>query len=184
MKNLCDLSKTHRRCSIITDSDNIREKRLVFYKDDIDQINAVLKEFLSLSDSKCNMLIDKEGHMVTKAGSTDDFDMQAVSALVAGSYAATREMARLLGEEEFSVLFHQGRKDNIQLTLVGDRTILATVFDERTTIGMVRLYAKEAADKLQKIFAGIAKRKDDGSAGLGKDFSASAKNHLDNFFAE
>ncbi len=122
--------------------------------------------------------------MVTKAGSTDDFDMQAVSALVAGSYAATREMARLLGEDEFSVLFHQGRRDNIQLTLVGDRTILATVFDERTTIGMVRLYAKEAADKLQKIFVGICKRNDDGSAGLGKDFSTNAKNHLDSFFSE
>lgn len=122
--------------------------------------------------------------MVTKAGSTDDFDMQAVSALVAGSYAATREMARLLGEEEFSVLFHQGRRDNIQLTLVGDRTILATVFDERTTIGMVRLYAKEAADKLQKIFVGISKRNDDGSAGLAKDFSETAKNHLDTFFSE
>ena len=144
----------------------------------------MLKEFLSLSDSKCNMLIDKEGHMVTKAGSTDDFDMQAVSALVAGSYAATREMARLLGEEEFSVLFHQGRRDNIQLTLVGDRTILATVFDERTTIGMVRLYAKEAAEKLQKIFSGIAKRDDDGSSALGKEFSESAKSQLDTFFAE
>ncbi len=122
--------------------------------------------------------------MVTKAGHTDDFDMQAVSALVAGSYAATREMARLLGEEEFSVLFHQGRKDNIQLTLVGDRTILATVFDERTTIGMVRLYAKEASEKLQKIFNQLAKRNDDGSSALGKDFSESAKTQLDSFFAE
>lgn len=143
-----------------------------------------MKEFLSLSDSKCNMLIDKEGHMVTKAGSTDDFDMQAVSALVAGSYAATREMARLLGEEEFSVLFHQGRRDNIQLTLVGNRTILATVFDERTTIGMVRLYAKEAAENLQKIFSEIAKRNDDGSQALGNEYSESAKNHLEDFFAE
>jgi predicted regulator of Ras-like GTPase activity (Roadblock/LC7/MglB family) len=122
--------------------------------------------------------------MVTKVGSTDDFDMQAVAALVAGSYAATREMARLLGEKEFSVLFHQGRRDNIQLTLVGDRTILATVFDERTTIGMVRLYAKEAAEKLQQIFVAISKRKDDGSTALGSEFSESAKSKLDNFFAE
>lgn len=143
-----------------------------------------MKEFLSLSDSKANMLIDKEGHMVTKAGSTDDFDMQAVSALVAGSYAATREMARLLGEDEFSVLFHQGRRDNIQLTLVGNRTILATVFDERTTIGMVRLYAKEAAESLQRIFSGIAKRDDDGSDALGDEYSESAKNQLDDFFSE
>ena len=122
--------------------------------------------------------------MVTKAGSTEDFDMQAVSALVAGSYAATREMARLLGEEEFSVLFPQGRKDNIQLTLIGDRTILATVFDERTTIGMVRLYAKEASEKLSKIFDEIKNRQRDGDNILGTEFSESAKNQLDNFFAE
>ncbi len=157
---------------------------MVFYKDDIDKINTVLKEFLSLSDSKCNMLIDKEGHMVTKAGHTEDFDMQAVAALVAGSYAATREMARLLGEEEFSVLFHQGKKDNIQLTLIGDRTILATVFDERTTIGMVRLYAKEASEKLTKIFVEIGTRRVDGDNLLGSEFSESARTQLDSFFAE
>ena len=166
-----------------TDSDNIRERRLVFYKDDVDKINAVLKEFLSLSDSKCNMLIDREGYMVTKCGNTEDFDIQAVAALVAGSYAATREMARLLGEEEFSVLFHQGKKDNIQLTLIGDRTILGTVFDERTTIGMVRLYAKEASEKLTKIFEEISGRHDDGSSALGKDYSEAARNQLDTFFA-
>ena len=122
--------------------------------------------------------------MVTKAGSTEDFDMQAVAALVAGSYAATREMARLLGEDEFSVLFHQGKRDNIQLTLVGDRTILATVFDERTTIGMVRLYAKEATQKLLKVLDGIKNRRDDGGGSLGEEFSESAKNHLESFFAE
>ena len=109
---------------------------------------------------------------------------QAIAALVAGSYAATREMARLLGEEEFSVLFHQGKKDNVQLTLIGDRTILATVFDERTTIGMVRVYAKEASVKLSKIFEEIKGRRDDGENILGTEFSESAKNHLDNFFAE
>ena len=178
------MSQGHGRWAIITDSDNIREKRLVFYKDDIDKINTVLKEFLNLSDSKCNILIDKEGHMVTKAGTTDDFDMQAVAALVAGSYAATREMARLLGEDEFSVLFHQGKQDNVQLTLVGERTLLATVFDERTTIGMVRLYAKEATEKLLEVFAGIDERGSDGGPGLDDEYSQSAQDQLETFFAE
>lgn len=122
--------------------------------------------------------------MVTKAGTTDDFDLQAVSALVAGSYAATREMARLLGEEEFSVLFHQGRKDSVQLTLVGDRTILATVFDERTTIGMVRLYAKEASQKLDQVFKEIAQREDDGSSNISEDFADSAKDQLNALFSD
>ncbi len=130
------------------------------------------------------MLIDKEGYMVTKAGSTDDFDLQAVSALVAGSYAATREMAKLLGEEEFSVLFHQGRKDSVQLTLVGDRTILATVFDERTTIGMVRLYAKEASQKLEQVFEEINERADEKSPQIDTEFAQSAKDQLDAVFSD
>lgn len=170
---------------MVSDSDHLREKRVVFYKEDVEQINSVLNEFLKLSDSKCNILIDKEGHMVTKAGSTGGIDLQSVSALVAGSYAATREMARLLGEDEFSVLFHQGRKDSIQLTLVGDRTILATVFDERTTIGMVRLYAKEASEKLEEIFKQIRTRPPrEGGDDLGKDFGESAKGALDFFFVD
>lgn len=168
---------------MVSDSDHLREKRLVFYQDDIDRINSVLNDFLKLSDSKCNILIDKEGHMVTKAGTTGDIDLQSVSALVAGSYAATREMARLLGEDEFSVLFHQGKKDSIQLTLVGDRTLLATLFDERTTIGMVRLYAKEASEKLATIFTDIMKR-EPRDEDLGDDFAQSAKGALDFFFVD
>lgn len=121
--------------------------------------------------------------MVTKAGTTGDIDLQSVSALIAGSYAATREMARLLGEDEFSVLFHQGKKDSIQLTLVGNRTLLATVFDERTTIGMVRLYAKEASEKLNVIFKDINERAPR-SEDLGDDFAQSAKGALDFFFVE
>ena len=68
--------------------------------------------------------------------------------------------------------------------LVGDRTLLATVFDERTTIGMVRLYAKEATEKLLTVFEEIAGRNDDGSNGLGEDFSQSAQDQLESFFAE
>ena len=169
---------------MVSDSDHLREKRIVFYKEDVERINDVLNEFLKLSDSKCNILIDKEGHMVTKAGSTGDIDLQSVSALVAGSYAATREMARLLGEDEFSVLFHQGRKDSIQLTLVGDRTILATVFDERTTIGMVRLYAKEASEKLEEIFRSIVERPPREGENLDKNFGEDAKGALDFFFVD
>ena len=61
-------------------------------------------------------------------------------------------MARILGEEEFSALYHQGKSDNIQLSLVGDRALLTAIFDETTTIGMVRLYATEAAKRLAVIF--------------------------------
>lgn len=122
---------------------------------------------------------------MTKAGATEDMDLLTIAALVAGSFAATREMAKLLGEEEFSVLFHQGRKDSIQLSLIGDRTLLATIFDERTTIGMVRLYAKEATAKLMVIFREIDGRMEDGEGVEEKlgDYQEKAMDAVDEFFA-
>ena len=158
----------------------LRETRLVFYRDDVQNINRVLREFLELSSAKCALLIDKEGHMITKQGVTRTFDMDTISALVAGSFAATKEMARLLGEDEFSILFHEGKSDNIQLSLVGDRTLLTVIFDDSTTIGMVRLYANETSKRLMECFE-RARNKPEPPPGeeIDQDFTSSAQNRLD-----
>ena len=119
--------------------------------------------------------------MVTKEGESASYDLDTVSALVAGSFAATKQMAKLLGEEEFSIMFHQGKKDNIQLTLVGERTILAVIFDDKTTLGMVRLYSSQVASKLDDVFSDIAVRKTDGEQ-ISKEFGEAAKGKLDDIF--
>ncbi len=172
------------------DSNTLRQNRLVFYEDLVRDINRVLREFLKLSGAKCAFLIDLEGHMVTRQGATTNLDMDTIAALVAGSFAATKEMARILGEEEFSVLFHQGKKDNIQLSLVGDRTLLTVIFDDSTTVGMVRLYASQTSKRMGEIFrkhdaereanraAGLASNDPDLSA----DFVGTAKHKLDDLF--
>ena len=163
----------------------LRETRLIFYQDLIRDVNRLLREFLKLSNAKCAMLIDKEGHMVTRQGVTRDLDMDTISALVAGSFAATKEMARVLGEDEFSVLFHQGKTDNIQLSIVGDRTLLTIIFDEATTVGMVRLYAAETAKRLVELFdrhEREIKQKGAPPEELQQGFAASAKDKLDDLF--
>ena len=164
-------------------NDRLRHDRLTFYKDDIDKIDQILTEFLRLSGAKCALLIDKEGHLVTKRGEVRTIDMDTISALVAGSFAATKEMARLLGEEEFTALYHQGHRDNIQLGLVGDRTLLTILFDDRTTVGMVRLYANETAKKLSEIYK-VAESRDgnDPDANLDADYGDSARKKLENLF--
>jgi hypothetical protein len=107
--------------------------------------------------------------------------MDTISALVAGSFAATKEMARVLGEDEFSVLFHQGKTDNIQLSLVGDRTLLTVIFDDSTTIGMVRLYSTETSRRLQECFerARQKSRQNPSPEDIDEGFSASAQSALD-----
>lgn len=162
-------------------NDRLRHDRLTFYKDDVEKIDKLLSEFLRLSGAKCALLIDKEGHLVTKRGEVRTIDIDTISALVAGSFAATKEMARLLGEEEFTAMFHQGERDNIQLSLVGDRTLLTILFDERTTVGMVRLYASETAKKLADIYKDAINRKGD-DPGLGEAYGNDAKKTLDKLF--
>lgn len=168
------------------DNKKLREGRLVFYQDLVRDVNRLLREFLKLSNAKCAMLVDKEGHMVTRQGITRDLDMDTISALVAGSFAATKEMARVLGEDEFSVLFHQGKTDNIQLSLVGDRTLLTVIFDEATTVGMVRLYSAETAKRMAELFEKhereVRLKGTPPGEDLAEGFAATAKDKLDDLF--
>ena len=165
----------------LSKNEQLRHDRLTFYREDVDKIDRLLAEFLRLSGAKCALLIDKEGHLVTKRGELRTIDIDTISALVAGSFAATKEMARLLGEDEFTAMFHQGERDNIQLSLVGDRTLLTILFDDRTTVGMVRLYAGETAKKLAEVYRAALERGDDG-ADLGEDYGNDARKTLDKLF--
>ena len=166
----------------MSQNQRLRHDRLTFYKEDIDRIDGLLSEFLRLSGAKCALLIDKEGHLVTKRGELHTIDIDTISALVAGSFAATKEMARLLGEEEFTAMFHQGERDNIQLSLVGDRTLLTILFDDRTTVGMIRLYAGETAKQLADIYSDVLEREPREDGGLDEDYGSDAKKRLDNLF--
>jgi predicted regulator of Ras-like GTPase activity (Roadblock/LC7/MglB family) len=164
-----------------TSDESLRSTRLVFYKEDIEIIGKTLNVFLKNANAQCALLVDKDGHLVTKEGETSTYDMDTISALVAGSFAATKQMAKLLGEEEFSLMFHQGKKDNIQLSLVGERTILAVIFDDRTTLGMVRLYSSQVSSKLAQVFSDISVRKTEGEK-ISQEFGQAARGKLDDIF--
>lgn len=166
----------------------LRNTRLTFYENDIRKIDKVMEEFLKLSQAKCSLLVDKDGHLITRVGGAADFNQDTISALVAGSFAATKEMAKIMGENEFSALYHQGENDNIQLSLVGDRTILTVIFDDSTTLGMVRLYVAETVGKLQELFEEARENQRNGivpeGAEIKSDYSESAKDKLNDIFVD
>ena len=172
----------------IKDQD-LRAQALVFYEDDMQAIESILHAFLKKSAAKCALLVDQDGHMITASGSTDEVDLDTISALVAGSFAATKALAQQFGENEFAALFHQGRAGNIQLSLVGERALLTALFEDNTTIGMVRLYASEAAKRLTDLF----RRKSKSPVGEGEkrepvvdegDFERGSAGALDDVFGE
>lgn len=160
--------------------EDLRKNRLVFYEDHIQTIQEICQALLDKSKAKAAMLVDKEGHLISMNGKTS-VDAETVSALVAGSFAATQQIAKLFGEDEFSMLFHKGKKESIQFSLVGDRMLLVIVFDEESTPGMVRLYSDQTVKKLNEVLADIkANPRED--QGMGEGFAAEADKNLDDLF--
>jgi predicted regulator of Ras-like GTPase activity (Roadblock/LC7/MglB family) len=162
----------------------LKEDSLIIYEDEIEKIDRTLIKLIKGSEAKCALLVDKDGHLITRQGFTHSLDTTALAALLAGSFASTREIARLVGEPEFSVLFHQGKRDHIHITLVGERSILVVIFDDRTTIGMVRLYAKECGEELANILSQANKGKKGNQQGIDAEFTASAEDRLNDIFKE
>ena len=159
---------------------------LIIYEEEINQIDGLISKMLKGAEAKCALLVDKDGHLITRQGFTHSLDTTALAALLAGSFASTREIAKLVGESEFSVLFHQGKKDHIHMSLVGERSILVVIFDDRTTIGMVRLYAKETAAELARIFDQIQANADEApqQPTVTSEFASGAQDKLDDIFQD
>jgi predicted regulator of Ras-like GTPase activity (Roadblock/LC7/MglB family) len=153
---------------------------LILTKTEITQIHRTLLQMLKQSEAKCTILVDADGKCLAKKGFTQNIDTDALAALIAGSFASTRAMASLVGESDFSVLFHQGEKDHIHNILVDNDTILTVIFDDRTTIGMVRLYSKEATKSLQET---LLKARDKRlPAGKPIDIEKDVEDRLDDLF--
>ncbi len=155
---------------------------LILTKNEITQIHRALRQMLKQSEAKCAMLVDADGKCLAKQGFTMNIDTDALAALIAGSFSSTRAMAQLVGETDFSVLFHQGTRDHIHNILVDNNTILTVIFDDRTTIGMVRLYSKDSARQLGEILEATKNKQipADQKVQIEKD----VEDQLDNLFGE
>ena len=140
---------------------------LVMYEEEFRKIDAELQKLHKQSNSKVVFLIDKNGQLIASAGETHDIDTTSLASLTAGNIAATGGIARLLGEKEFTILFHEGEKDNIHISLIGQRVILVVIFDQRSSLGLVRLRVKKASETLVRIFDEINQKVEKGK-GEGK----------------
>jgi len=128
---------------------------LVMYEEEFKLIDAELAKLHEQANAKLTFLVDKNGQLITSVGETKGVDTTSLASLTAGNIAATGGMAKLLGEKEFSILFHEGERDNIHISVIGQRVILVVIFDQRSSLGLVRLRAKKSSDVLVKLFEEI-----------------------------
>ena len=123
----------------------MKSRNTVIQQQDATRIREILTRFLSESGAAEALLIDRGGQLLAMGGDAQALDAVSISALAAGAFSSTAAMAQLVGEPEFAGLFHEGTKRSIHVSTVDDEAILLAIFDQRTTIGMVRLFAVEAA---------------------------------------
>jgi len=159
------------------------------FEDDFWSINEKLNELLKNTNALSVLLIDKAGQLITTAGDISQLDTTSFASLSAADFAATSQLAMLVGEKEFATLFHQGEKQNIYVASIEARVMLAVVFDQRTTLGLVRVRVKQTVAELIKLFQAIFSKLEGGpeSGGqsqspLGSDFASEAESELDNLF--
>lgn len=115
------------------------------------QIKAVLNKLRLDAAARVTVLIDKDGQEIAVDGDVSNLDTTSLASLTAGNVAATGGMARLIGEKEFPTLSHEGERESIHICVIG-RTLLVVVFDDRSSLGLVKLRVKQVSGELASIF--------------------------------
>jgi predicted regulator of Ras-like GTPase activity (Roadblock/LC7/MglB family) len=130
----------------------------ILTKEDVATLDSILLAYLEKSEADLTFVIDRGGTVIAQQGDIGSIDPMIIAALAAGSFAATKELARRIGESEFSALYHQGKDHHIFMSSLDEHTIIITVFGEKTTIGLVRFYTVNVAAQLVTLLNNLRKR--------------------------
>ena len=121
-------------------------------QEELDVIEEVLQEDLIDLGVNCVFLIDMAGNVIANLDNGQmEHDIYSLAALAAGNFGAVSEMAKIIGEDEFSLLFHKGEKESIHFSKVMADFLLVTIFGKETSLGFLRLKVAEAVGKIRKI---------------------------------
>jgi len=118
------------------------------------QLGHILNKLRLESFSRVVFLVDKNGQQIAVHGDVGSIDTTSLASLAAGNVAATGGMAQLIGEKEFPTLSHEGERESIHICIIG-RVLLVVVFDERSSLGLVKLRVKQASRDLSALFVEV-----------------------------
>jgi predicted regulator of Ras-like GTPase activity (Roadblock/LC7/MglB family) len=155
-------------------------QEMVMYEQEFQQIQGVCSQLHRDANASAVLLIDKNGQLIADAGDVSNLDTVSLSSLTAGNVAATGGIAKLLREREFTGQFHEGEHTNVHISLVAQRVILVILFDERSSLGLVRLRVKRASEELGRIFDEMMSKVQEPSAP--SIFSEITDEDIDNLF--
>jgi predicted regulator of Ras-like GTPase activity (Roadblock/LC7/MglB family) len=161
------------------------DSNMILYEEEFRRISFEVEKLLKDANASLVFLVDKNGQLIASSGDTSRMDTTSLASLTAGNIAATGGLAKLIGEKEFSILFHEGEKEHINISLIGKRVILVVIFDTRTSLGLVRLRVKRATESLEKIFEDIERKVEEQkevSGDITSPFAEITEDDIDNLF--
>ncbi len=153
-----------------------------FREEDSNRIHGILSGFLRESNARTGMIVDRTGQMVAVVGEEPSFDPTAFASLTAADFSANDQLARMIGEPEFGSLFHQGEKESMYLADIARRVILVVLFDNRTTLGLVKLRVRGTVIELRQVFEEMFTRGAIGQAQVETGFLGEAEDEIDKLF--
>jgi predicted regulator of Ras-like GTPase activity (Roadblock/LC7/MglB family) len=145
------------------------------------EIKAVLAKLRMDSSARVAFLVDKDGQQIAVHGEVGNLDTTSLASLAAGNVAATGGMAQLIGEKEFPTLSHEGERESIHICVIG-RLLLVVVFDDRTSLGLVKLRVKQVTSELARIFEAIMREGQRRSADEKSLFAEITDEDIDSLF--
>ncbi|HEX6070422.1 MAG TPA: roadblock/LC7 domain-containing protein [Longimicrobiaceae bacterium] len=153
-------------------------------EDDARRIRELLDTFLVESLARSAMVVDRNGQLILGVGDPPGFDSTAFASLAAADFSANDQLASMMGEQEFSSLFHQGERESMYLADVGRRVILIALFGEGATLGMIRIKARAAVRELTAVFHELFDRSSSssGAAQLESSWLDEAETEIDRLF--
>ncbi len=133
--------------------DNAGFSEFALGPEQLEKIERVLEEDLVEAGVHSVLLIDMAGNIIAQHDDgKSDHDLYSLAALASANFAAVDTMAKIVGEEEFSLLFHKGESENIHFSKVNAEFLLITIFGKEVALGLLRLKVADAIEKINEIW--------------------------------
>ncbi len=131
---------------------------MILMKDEIDMLGEIVQKELLDAGADHVIIVDLAGNLILDRGKLDTGDIMSLAVLSAANFAATSQIARLIGEADFTLMFHKGDKRNIHFNKLGQDYIIITLFDDGVSLGLIRLKSTKAIEQLKTILDGAEGR--------------------------
>ncbi len=134
--------------------DDVTFTEYTLSQEQLEKIENILIQDLIASGVHSVLLIDMAGNIIAKSDNGNcEHDVYSLAALASANFAAVDTMAKIVGENEFSLLFHKGEKESIHFSKVQKEFLLISIFGKEVSLGLLRLKVAEAIEKIKEAWA-------------------------------